>query len=64
MTRRRDESELDLTGACALLGMSPSWIYKHTAAGTIPHTKRGKYLRFDAGTVVAWFVAMYAACPR
>jgi excisionase family DNA binding protein len=31
-----------------------SWLYAHTAAGTIPHLKIGKYVRFRMSEVEHW----------
>lgn len=36
----------DVEAAARLLSVPPRWIYERTAAGTIPHVKLGKYIRF------------------
>jgi len=37
-----------------LLGVPMSWVYMHTAAGTIPHVRVGRYVRFRVVDVFAW----------
>lgn len=37
-----------------LLAVKPSWIYAQTSAGTIPHLKVGRYVRFRVEDVLAW----------
>jgi excisionase family DNA binding protein len=35
-------------------GLPVSWWYAQTAAGTVPHIKIGKYVRFRESEVLAW----------
>lgn len=37
-----------------VLAMPKSWVYMHAAAGTIPHVKVGRYVRFRLDEVYAW----------
>lgn len=37
-----------------MLGVKPSWVYGQTSAGSIPHLKVGRYVRFRAEDVLAW----------
>lgn len=36
----------DIDDAAQLLGVPKRWLYERTAAGTIPHQKVGKFIRF------------------
>ena len=40
-----------------IIGVPPSWVYQRTRIGqeAIPHVKFGKYVRFDAHEVIAFF---------
>jgi len=38
----------------AMLKVPTSWVYMHTAAGTIPHVRVGRYVRFRVEEVLAW----------
>ena len=37
-----------------VLSVPRSWVYQQTAAGTIPHVRVGRYVRFDLDSVMAW----------
>lgn len=41
----------------AVLGVPTSWVCMHTAAGTIPHVRVGRYVRFRVGDVLDWLAA-------
>lgn len=36
------------------LGVKVSWVYGRTSAGTIPHVKVGRYVRFRIADVERW----------
>ena len=44
-------------------GFSVTWLYAQTAAGTIPHFKCGKYVRFKKSEIAAWIAAQHRG-PR
>jgi excisionase family DNA binding protein len=37
-----------------LLAVPVSWVREHTRAGTIPHVRLGRYVRYDEDEVLAW----------
>lgn len=37
-----------------VLAVPKSWVYMHTAAGTIPHVRVGRYVRFRLDEVYTW----------
>ena len=39
----------DVDTAAGMLSIPKRWLYERTAAGTIPHQKIGKYVRFTDG---------------
>lgn len=45
---------LTIEEAADLLRVKLSWLYERTRTNEIPHTKLGKYLRFDDGELLAW----------
>jgi len=47
---------MTLSDAVTFTGISKSTIYKLTAAGEIPHGKRGKKLYFDRHALDAWLL--------
>lgn len=49
------EELLTLEEACRFLKVKPSWIYRQTSEGKLPHLKVGKYLRFVKAELVEWF---------
>jgi excisionase family DNA binding protein len=38
----------------ALLNVPASWVLEHARAGTIPHVRLGRYVRFDEDEVRSW----------
>jgi len=48
---------VDVEELASLLGVRPSWLYMHTAAGTIPHVRVGRYVRFRLHEIEAWLAA-------
>ncbi|MBI4635685.1 MAG: helix-turn-helix domain-containing protein [Candidatus Rokubacteria bacterium] len=45
---------LTIEEAAQLLRVKVSWLYDRTRRNAVPHTKLGKYLRFDAGELTEW----------
>ena len=41
----------DVETAAQMLSVPKRWLYERTAAGTIPHQKIGKYVRFSDGDI-------------
>jgi excisionase family DNA binding protein len=37
-----------------LLNVPASWVLEHARAGTIPHIRLGRYVRFDEDEVLGW----------
>jgi excisionase family DNA binding protein len=37
-----------------LLDVPPTWVREHARAGTIPHYRLGRYVRFREAEVLAW----------
>lgn len=48
---------LDAEQAGALLNVPPSWCLAQARAGRIPHVHLGRYVRFDADELTAWWRA-------
>lgn len=48
---------MTIEDAAARIGMSTSWLYKQTAAGTFPCYRIGRSVRFDPGALEAWLRA-------
>lgn len=40
-----------------MLGVHKSWVEKEARADRIPHVRLGKYVRFEADALVAWWRA-------
>ena len=38
----------------SLLAVKPSWVYERTAAGSIPHVRVGRYVRFRLHEIDDW----------
>jgi excisionase family DNA binding protein len=57
---------LDVTGACAYLGLTRDALYKLTAARAIPFRKKagGQGLRFHRDELDAWMEAQYPRVDR
>jgi excisionase family DNA binding protein len=47
---------LDAKGAGALLNVPASWVLAEARADRIPHVRLGRYVRFDAGELQAWWL--------
>ena len=47
---------LDAKGAAALLNVPASWVLAEARADRIPHVRLGRYVRFDAGELQAWWL--------
>src|SRR5262245_32922741 len=50
------QSLLDAKGAAALLNVPASWVLAEARADRIPHVRLGRYVRFDAGELQAWWL--------
>lgn len=46
---------LDATAAGAMLGVPASWVLAEARADRIPHVRLGRYVRFDAVELEAWW---------
>lgn len=46
---------LDADGAAGLLNVPRSWVLAEARANRIPHVRLGRYVRFDAGELTAWW---------
>ena len=46
---------LDANGASALLNVPASWVLAEARANRIPHVRLGRYVRFDADELEAWW---------
>lgn len=46
---------LDAEGAARLLNVPASWVLAEARAGRIPHVRLGRYVRFDADELAAWW---------
>jgi excisionase family DNA binding protein len=46
---------LDAKQAAALLNVPASWVLAEARADRIPHIRFGRYVRFDAGQLEAWW---------
>jgi excisionase family DNA binding protein len=49
------EPLLDAKGAAALLNVPATWVLAEARADRIPHVRLGRYVRFDAGELQAWW---------
>jgi excisionase family DNA binding protein len=47
---------LDAKGAAALLNVPASWVLTEARADRIPHVRLGRYVRFDAAELRAWWL--------
>jgi len=47
---------LTLEELAQVLKVKESWVYKQTRQRKIPHTKQGKYLRFQREAIEGWLV--------
>jgi excisionase family DNA binding protein len=48
---------LDAKGAAALLNVPATWVLSEARADRIPHVRLGRYVRFDAGELQAWWLS-------
>ena len=48
---------LDAKGAAALLNVPATWVLAEARADRIPHVRLGRYVRFDAGELQAWWLS-------
>ena len=48
---------LDAKGAAALLNVPATWVLAEARAERIPHVRLGRYVRFDAGELQAWWLS-------
>lgn len=48
---------LDAKGAAALLNVPATWVLAEARAERIPHVRLGRYVRFDAGELHAWWLS-------
>jgi excisionase family DNA binding protein len=46
---------IDADVAGALLSVPASWMLREARAGRIPHVRLGRYVRFDAAALDAWW---------
>ena len=46
---------LDGAAAAQLLNLPKSWVMAEARADRIPHIRFGRYVRFDAGELEAWW---------
>jgi excisionase family DNA binding protein len=46
---------LDASAAGALLGVPASWVMTEARADRIPHVRLGRYVRFEATELEAWW---------
>jgi excisionase family DNA binding protein len=46
---------LDANGAAHLLNVPASWVLAEARADRIPHVRLGRYVRFEAGELHAWW---------
>lgn len=46
---------LDAKQAAALLNVPHTWVLAEARADRIPHVRFGRYVRFDAGQLEAWW---------
>jgi len=51
------ERLLDAKAAGVLLAVPPSWVLAEARADRIPHVRLGRYVRFDAAELTAWWRA-------
>ena len=46
---------LDANAASALLGVPATWVLAEARADRVPHVRLGRYVRFDADELEAWW---------
>lgn len=55
---------LTVEDVCKLLQVKPSWVYRHTSRGQMPHHKVGNLLRFQRAELDAWLAEHHIAVRR
>lgn len=50
------EPLINAEAAATLLSVPASWVLAEARAGRIPHVRLGKYVRFDADELQAWWM--------
>ena len=48
---------LDAQGAAALLNVPATWVLAEARADRLPHVRLGRYVRFDAAELQAWWLS-------
>lgn len=62
LLKKKDDKPLSFKEACAYLGYAPSYLYKLTSAGKIPHYKpSGKMLFFSKAELDDWVFGRYGS---
>lgn len=62
LLRKKDDKPLSFKEACAYLGYAPSYLYKLTSSGKIPHYKpSGKLLFFSKIELDEWIFGKYGS---
>jgi excisionase family DNA binding protein len=51
----RSGALIDAEAAGALLGVPDSWVLAQARSDRIPHVRLGRYVRFDADELEAWW---------
>lgn len=60
LLKKQDDKPLNFKEACAYLGYAPSYMYKLTSTGKIPHYKpSGKILFFSKVELDEWIFGKY-----
>jgi excisionase family DNA binding protein len=54
MSRKDDDSILDVKSLAAYLNVDENWIYQRTRKHQIPFIKKGKYCMFRKSVIDAW----------
>jgi excisionase family DNA binding protein len=55
LRKQRAGRLLDAQGAATLLNVPASWVLAEARADRIPHVRLGRYVRFDARELEAWW---------
>lgn len=53
----KGKTVMDTDAFCAYTGISKQTVYRKTASGEIPHSKRGKRLYFDKKEIDDWLMS-------
>jgi excisionase family DNA binding protein len=57
VSQANHEPLLDAQGAAELLNVPRSWVLAEARADRIPHVRLGRYVRFEAAELEAWWQA-------